>query len=204
MNSLHGYLSNKHFCAIKPVTTQPSRRAAHLKINFLHCPGLHFGISLRHLYGSSSTAFERLRLDFDLWPLQPFQLARSTILFYLEVNMAQVLRSQKGKPQLGYRGYSYLFQADGHEKKIWICTENRRHDCLGRLHTAAYIPAHGETVEVIKDSSNHNHTPDAASIEKTRVLNNVKMIAASSMDSTSSVVATAIAGSSIACLGKNL
>ena len=115
--------------------------------------------------------------------------------------MAQVIASKKGGKVLVYRGYSYQYHKAGSDKKIWICTENRYNNCLGRLHSDERIPEAGELVEVLKESDNHNHTPDAASIEKKQVVNRIKATAAVSSDSTSSVVATAIQGASTACLG---
>ena len=102
---------------------------------------------------------------------------------------------------LVYQGYSYRFHKDGSAKKIWVCTEERHHDCRGRLHTGAHLPEDGETVEVMKGPGSHNHTPDPASIEKRQVLK-VIVLAAASTETTASVVATALEGTSVACLGK--
>lgn len=116
--------------------------------------------------------------------------------------MATVTKSSKGGKVLVYRGYSYRFHKNGVDKKIWICTQERHHKCIGRLHTTEYVPDDGATVEVLKESNNHNHTPDPASIEKRQVLQKVIALASVSTDSTASVVATALQGTSRACIGE--
>src|SRR5271156_2963186 len=115
--------------------------------------------------------------------------------------MALVTASQKGGKVLVYGGYSYQFNKAGSGKKIWICGRNKSGGCLGRIHTVEYIPDAGETVEVLNEFDKHNHSPDAAGIEKKHVANKIKSLASVSSESTSSVVATAIQGSSVACLG---
>ena len=75
--------------------------------------------------------------------------------------MAQVIKSQKGGKILLYQGYSYNFHKNGSEKKIWLCIQNRNHDILGRVHSSEYIPENGDAVQVLMESANHNHTPDA-------------------------------------------
>ena len=115
--------------------------------------------------------------------------------------MAQVTTNKKGGKLLVYQGYSYNFHKNGSGKKIWLCTQNRHQDCIGRLHCLECIPEDGQLAQVLKESGNHNHTPDSASVEKTKVVNKVKAIAAMSSDSTSAIVASAIEGSSTACLG---
>src|SRR5271156_6550402 len=57
-------------------------------------------------------------------------------------------------------------------------------------------------MEVIKGPDSHNHTPDPASIEKRQVVKKVIALAAASTETTASVVATALEGTSVACLGK--
>ena len=113
------------------------------------------------------------------------------------MNMEEVIKSKKGGKLLVYRGYSFEFDKNGLEKKLWRCTQHRNHSCRGRLHSVEYIPENGETVEVLRETGEHNHTPDAASIEKTKVLNKVKSTAAASTDST-----VALEGASAACRGK--
>ena len=115
--------------------------------------------------------------------------------------MAQVLKNQKGGKQLVYKGFSYNYHKPGSQKKIWMCTETRHHNCLGRLHTAEYIPENGDLVQILSEIGNHNHTPDPAAIEKTKVSNAVLALARTSTETTASVVASGLAGSSAACLG---
>ena len=115
--------------------------------------------------------------------------------------MAQVIASERGGKLLVFKGYSYDFRKNGLNKKIWACTQRRRQACLGYIHSAEEVPEYGGVVDVLFDSNNHNHTPDAASVEK-KILNQVKQIASSSTDSTASVVATALEGASTASLGK--
>ena len=127
-----------------------------------------------------------------------------TILFgkkLCEVNIAEVIASREGGKLLVYKGYSYQFHKNGAAKKIWICKETRHRQCRGRLHSSEYIPDDCQLVKVLHEETNHNHTPDPASIEKAKVVNKVKEAAATSTDSTASVVASAIQGSSVACLG---
>ena len=114
--------------------------------------------------------------------------------------MAKVTTNQKGAKVLTYQGYSYNFAKNGVGKKIWLCKDNRHQRCLGRLHSAEEVED-GILVEVLKEPSSHNHAPDAAFVEKAEVLRKLKVTAATSNDSTASVVAAAIQGTSVACLG---
>jgi len=116
--------------------------------------------------------------------------------------MAQVIASKKGGKVLMYQGYSYQLNTTGTSNKYWICSAHSSGNCNGRLITSRNIPAVGESVDVINESKNHNHTPDPASMEKRQVVNKVKAMASTSSDSTSTIVATAIQGASVACLGK--
>ena len=115
--------------------------------------------------------------------------------------MAKVITSHRGGKLLVYKGYSYHLHKNGSDKKIWLCSDSRRNKCLGRLHSADLIPEDGELVEVLHESCNHNHTPDAAHVEKVAVVNKVKTSAGVSTESTASIVASAIQGASTACLG---
>ena len=107
-----------------------------------------------------------------------------------------ITKSQKNTPLLTHQGYSYNFDVDGVDKKIWRCVLRKSRNCLGRVHTDADITT------VISESKNHNHTPNSADCEKRELLANLKSTGKASTESTGGIVATAIEGLPVAVLGK--
>jgi len=70
----------------------------------------------------------------------------------------EVIKSTKGKQVVVYEGFTFVFERDGSNKKIWHCTESYSNKCKGRCHTIGS--------EVTWHSKNHNHLSNPGNIQE--------------------------------------
>ncbi len=106
------------------------------------------------------------------------------------------IKSNKGHNLLVHRGYTYRVDKIGLNKKYWKCTEydNIKIKCTARCVT--------QESTIIKVSKHLSHPPDAAMIEKRKLMSDMKEKATATQESTHQIVASASIGVSSAVAGK--
>jgi hypothetical protein len=89
------------------------------------------------------------------------------------------IKTQRNKNKLHHQGHLYIFHklnADG-DIKFWRCEKQKKEEvkCKGRLHTAM-------DDSVLKEVGNHTCEPDAANVQKQRIVTAVKRRAVETME----------------------
>ncbi|MGL6146086.1 MAG: hypothetical protein ACRC0D_06330, partial [Macrococcoides caseolyticum] len=113
----------------------------------------------------------------------------SAYRFITEFTMDTV-ESKRQKKKFMYEGYLYIFDkmSADHSYKFWRC--ELKNECKARLHTSA------ENDMVIKKVNQHSHGSDAAKVDASVILTNIKRKATETTDIPSMLLNNALQGTS--------
>lgn len=106
----------------------------------------------------------------------------------------EFISSEKGKDAILDNGHRYLKERTYNGKTYWKCTNYDSMNCRARVHS------NGESV--IKRIGEHNHAADAASLNATKLVNEMKNRAVNSQDSGHQIITGASVGLSNATAAK--
>ncbi|RWS13379.1 uncharacterized protein B4U80_01955, partial [Leptotrombidium deliense] len=106
----------------------------------------------------------------------------------------QFVKSNKGSNQLVYDGYIYTRDRKYNGKELWKCVEFNEYKCLGRVHTF--------NDEIVKTVNEHNHVKRFEEIEARKAMNQVKEIAATTIETPQQIIATVSGIINIAAIPK--
>jgi len=98
--------------------------------------------------------------------------------------MYKFIKSERGSNILINDGYMYHLEKKGVQKTIWRCVTYKK-KCRGRVHIVGEL-CNGNLFKIM----DHNHVPDIAQIEVKTAVNEMKINAKCTSNSTHAVIGT--------------